>query len=95
MPQKVSPFIIRAGSPVPYLHLAQAFECSESTKKRLRVGDILTNMFRSVLALTPEDLGPTAFLAVGKVAPDYKGLELNVRVTWNWFVDRINSRAGS
>ncbi|KAL6766970.1 LIG6 [Auxenochlorella protothecoides x Auxenochlorella symbiontica] len=67
-----------AGEPTPYLHLARAFEAAEATTKRLRVGDILTNMFRSVLALSPDDLVATAYLATGKVAPDYEGLELSV-----------------
>ncbi|KFM27440.1 DNA ligase 1 [Auxenochlorella protothecoides] len=75
-----------AGEPTPYLHLARAFEAAEATTKRLRVGDILTNMFRSVrvrpsgvvMALSPDDLVATAYLATGKVAPDYEGLELSV-----------------
>ncbi|RMZ54155.1 hypothetical protein APUTEX25_005311, partial [Auxenochlorella protothecoides] len=74
-----------AGEPTPYLHLARAFEAAEATTKRLRVGDILTNMFRSVrvrpsgvvMALSPDDLVATAYLATGKVAPDYEGLELS------------------
>lgn len=67
------------GEPTPYLHLARAFEAMDSTTKRLRIGDILTNMFRSVLAVSPpEDLAATAYLAVGKIAPDYEGMELNI-----------------
>lgn len=66
------------GQPTPYLHLARTFETMESTTKRLKIGDALVNMFRSVLALTPEDLPLTAFLAVGKIAPDYEGIELSI-----------------
>lgn len=31
-----------------------------------------------VMALSPDDLVATAYLATGKVAPDYEGLELSV-----------------
>lgn len=153
-----------AGEPVPYLHLARAFQAVDSTTKRLKIADALVNMFRwvagslhsrlcpcqrddmlsthlwvcrccqvavaqaphadadsvshslttccshnqhrsqttqdscnlpdeplapphhhrppllrrSVLALTPEDLLPAAYLACGRIAPDHQGLELSV-----------------
>jgi DNA ligase-1 len=35
-----------AGQPVPYLHLARAFQAIDTTTKRLKIGDALTNMFR-------------------------------------------------
>ena len=40
--------------------------------------DVMVNTFRSVLALSPADLVAAAYLATGKVAPDYEGMELNV-----------------
>jgi ATP-dependent DNA ligase len=68
-----------AGEPVPYLHLARAFEAADGAAKRLRIGDALTNAFRSVLALGgAEDVAAFAYLALGKVAPDHAGLELGV-----------------
>jgi hypothetical protein len=36
----------QAGQPVPYLHLARAFQAIDTTTKRLRIADALTNMFR-------------------------------------------------
>jgi hypothetical protein len=36
------------GAPTPYLHLALAFALLESTQKRLKIADVLTNMFRLV-----------------------------------------------
>eukprot|EP00803_Ostreobium_quekettii_P008788 evm.model.scf_1474EXC.2 EVM.evm.TU.scf_1474EXC.2 scf_1474EXC:16266-31624(-) len=66
------------GDPPPYLHIARTFHALDSTTKRLKIGDALTNMFRSVLALSPEHLLPTVYLTVGKVAPDHVGGELNV-----------------
>ena len=65
--------------PTPYIHLARAFESMDSTTKRLAISDMLTNMFRSILALSPQDLPSSAYLAVGKIAPDYEqGKELSV-----------------
>lgn len=66
------------GEPTPYLHIARTFEAMDSTTKRLRISDALTNAFRSVLAVAPQDAVPAAYLAVGKVGPDYEGMELNV-----------------
>lgn len=67
------------GLPTPYLHLARAFEAMDSTTKRIAISEILTNTFRSVLILTPEDLPSIAYLAVGKIAPEYEqGMELSI-----------------
>lgn len=60
------------------MHIAAAFAAMDSTTKRLRIGDALTNMFRAVMLLTPDDLEATAYLTVGKLAPDYEGVELQV-----------------
>lgn len=64
--------------PVPYMHIAATFAAMDGTTKRLRIGDALTNMFRSVLAICPEDLEAVAYLTVGKLAPDYAGVDLQV-----------------
>ncbi|KAH7616567.1 putative DNA ligase 6 [Nannochloris sp. 'desiccata'] len=67
------------GHPTPYLHLARAFEAMDATTKRIAISDILANTFRSVLILTPEDLPSIAYLAVGKIAPEYEqGMELSL-----------------
>ena len=42
-----------AGQPTPYRHISRAFQSMESTTKRLRIGDAIANMFRSILALSP------------------------------------------
>lgn len=53
------------------------------------IADVLVNCFRSVLAAgVPGEIVQAAYLACGKIAPDYMGMELNVRtglgksVTW-------------
>jgi hypothetical protein len=49
-----------------------------SCPPRATHADALVNCFRSVLALSPQDIVPAAYLASGRIAPDYAGLELNV-----------------
>lgn len=44
----------------------------DSTSKRLRIADVLANMFRGVLALSPSDILPAAYLTLGKLGPDYE-----------------------
>jgi len=56
---------------VPFLHLARALECIEKERSRLKTLDALTNMFRSVLTLSPEDTTSCAYLVAGKTAPSY------------------------
>ncbi|KAK9829240.1 hypothetical protein WJX72_004715 [[Myrmecia] bisecta] len=68
----------QAGQPTPYLHIANGLQAMERTTKRLRIGDAIANIFRSILALAPEDLLQAAYLVIGKLVPDYEGLELNV-----------------
>lgn len=63
---------------MPYLHVARALTAVSSTTKRLKISDGLTNMFRSVLAIAPDHLLETVYLACGKIAPDHLGVELNV-----------------
>lgn len=50
----------------------------EKTSKRLELLSIVTNYFRSCLALTPKDLIPSIYMLTNKVAPDYEGLELGI-----------------
>lgn len=45
-----------AGQATPYRHISRAFQAMESTTKRLRIGDAIANMFRSILALSPGEL---------------------------------------
>jgi DNA ligase N terminus len=66
------------GGPVPYAHVANTFAALDTTTKRLRIGDALANMFLAVMALSPSDLVATAYLTVGKIAPEYEGKELQV-----------------
>lgn len=41
----------------------------------------MSNYFRSVIVLTPEDLLPSVYLSLNKLAPAYEGLELGIAET--------------
>lgn len=43
--------------------------------------EILSNFFRSVIALSPNDLLPSVYLCLNKVAPAFEGIELGVAET--------------
>lgn len=73
--------IWKAGEKVPYLALAKALEKIDGISGRLKMIETLCNFFRSVIALTPEDLIYAVYLCLNKLAPDYRGLELGVGET--------------
>lgn len=64
------------GQPVPYLALAKTLEAIEETSSRLKIVETLANYFRSVMALTPDDLLPSVYMCLNQLAPAYHGLEL-------------------
>lgn len=72
----------RAGAPVPYLALARTLELIEATSARLKIIDILSNYFRSVIVLTPDDLLPSVYLCLNQLAPAYESLELGIAETY-------------
>ncbi|XP_034105977.1 DNA ligase 1 [Drosophila albomicans] len=65
----------------PYLALARTFQVIEETKGRLKMIDILSNFFCSVMMVTPNDLLPSVYLSINQLAPAYEGLELGVAET--------------
>ncbi|KAF8566375.1 hypothetical protein P879_08259 [Paragonimus westermani] len=65
-------------SSVPYLALAKTFEYIESTSGRLKITEALSNLFRSVGFLSPNDLSICVYLCLNQVGPAYQGNELGV-----------------
>jgi len=55
--------------------------CIEEVSGRLKIIEILSNYFRSVIAINPKDLLPSVYLCLNKVCPDYIGLELGIAET--------------
>ncbi len=69
------------GEAVPYRAFAKCLSAVEETSGRLKTIEILANYFRSVTALTPEDLLPSVYLCLNRLAPAYEGVELGVGET--------------
>ncbi|XP_053674586.1 DNA ligase 1 [Anopheles nili] len=68
----------KQGEKVPYLALARTFEKIEETSGRLRMIEILSNFFRSVILLSPNDLLASVYLCLNQLAPAYEGVELGI-----------------
>uniref|UniRef100_A0A0D9YDB1 DNA ligase n=1 Tax=Oryza glumipatula TaxID=40148 RepID=A0A0D9YDB1_9ORYZ len=67
-----------AGQPAPYLHLARTFDLVEREKGKIKTTAMLCNMFRSLLALSPDDVLPAVYLCTNKISPDHENIELNI-----------------
>ena len=48
---------------------------------RLKIIEILSNFFRSVIVLSPDELLPCVYLCLNKLAPAYEGVELGIGET--------------
>ncbi|KAJ8037545.1 DNA ligase 1 [Holothuria leucospilota] len=68
----------KKGEKVPYLALANTLELIEETSGRIKICEILTDYFWSVITLSPEDLVASVYLCLNKLAPAYEGVELKV-----------------
>lgn len=66
---------------VPYIALARTLEEIEKISARLKIIEVLSNYFRSVMVLSRNDLLPSVYLCLNKLAPAYEGLELGVADT--------------
>jgi DNA ligase-1 len=68
----------REGQPAPYIHLVRTFASVESEKGKIKAMSMLCNMFRSLFALSPEDVLPAVYLCTNKIAADHENIELNI-----------------
>uniref|UniRef100_A0A2K6GVI0 DNA ligase n=1 Tax=Propithecus coquereli TaxID=379532 RepID=A0A2K6GVI0_PROCO len=68
----------KPGQKVPYLAVARTFEKIEEVSARLRMVETLSNLLRSVVALSPPDLLPVLYLSLNSLGPPQQGLELGV-----------------
>lgn len=66
------------GEPVPFSRLCDVFQYLEGQSGRLLKIKALCNFYRSVIALTPENLIQCVYLSVNKLAPAYEGIELGI-----------------
>ncbi|XP_070169027.1 DNA ligase 1 isoform X3 [Polyergus mexicanus] len=65
----------------PYNAFTRTLELIEETSARLKIIEILSNYFRSVIVLSPIDLLPSVYLCLNQLAPAYEGIELGVADT--------------
>ncbi|XP_037675417.1 DNA ligase 1 isoform X1 [Choloepus didactylus] len=68
----------KPGQKVPYLAVARTFEKIEEVSARLRMVETLSNLLRSVVALSPADLLPILYLSFNRLGPPQEGLELGI-----------------
>ncbi|XP_047954585.1 DNA ligase 6 [Salvia hispanica] len=68
----------RKGQPAPYIHIARTFDLVKEEKGRNKAISMMCNMFRSLLALSPEDVLPAVYLCTNRIAPEHENTELNI-----------------
>ncbi len=73
--------IWKRGDKTPYLAFAKTLQAIEATSGRLKTIEILSNYFRSVMVLSPDDLLPSVYMCLNKLAPAYEGIELGIGET--------------
>uniref|UniRef100_A0A8C5SXY1 DNA ligase n=1 Tax=Laticauda laticaudata TaxID=8630 RepID=A0A8C5SXY1_LATLA len=70
-----------AGQKIPYMAVARTFEYIEEESARLKIIETLSNLFRSLIVLSPQDLLPCVYLCLNRLGPAYEGLELGIGKT--------------
>ena len=68
----------KSGSSIPYLALCSTFEQIEQITSRLAIQELLTDIFRQVLLISPKDLYELIYLASNSVAAAYECIELGI-----------------
>jgi len=66
------------GKEAHYLYLAHMFEALTATTKRLRKLRILTNIMRTALRMTPDQLQDIFYLCTNDLSPSYEGVNLSI-----------------
>ncbi|KAK9397338.1 DNA ligase 1 [Crotalus adamanteus] len=69
------------GQKIPYMAVARTFEYIEEESARLKIIETLSNLFRSAIVLSPQDLLPCVYLCLNRLGPAYEGLELGIGKT--------------
>ncbi|KAI5790674.1 hypothetical protein DFH27DRAFT_596019 [Peziza echinospora] len=59
--------------PIPYTLLAHTFTNLQSTRSRLLIQTLLTNLLRTIIYYDPQSLLPAVWLCTNSIGPDYEG----------------------
>lgn len=68
----------KEGEIIPYLVLANTLKEIEENSSRLKMIEILSNFFQSVILLSPKELPRCIYLMLNQLGPAYEGLELGL-----------------
>lgn len=68
----------KEGENIPYLSLASTLKEIEQNSSRLKMIEILSNFFQSVIYLSPKELSKCIYLMLNQLGPAYEGLELGL-----------------
>ncbi|KAL9654347.1 hypothetical protein ABK040_010376 [Willaertia magna] len=68
----------KAGEKTPYLFLAKTLDQISNIGSSIKKTELLCNCFRSIIALSPDDLIAAVYLSINKLAPAHLGIELGV-----------------
>jgi DNA ligase-1 len=68
----------KKGTDSPYMVLAKAFSTIENERGRIAKTIHLANAYRTFIAFSPQDLIFAVYLSIGRLAPDYHGVELGI-----------------
>uniref|UniRef100_A0A5B6ZWV9 DNA ligase n=1 Tax=Davidia involucrata TaxID=16924 RepID=A0A5B6ZWV9_DAVIN len=68
----------RAGERVPFMFIVKAFDEISKETGRIAITDIVCNMLRTVIQMTPDDLLAVVYLLANRIAPAHEGLELGL-----------------
>lgn len=63
---------------MPYIAFAKTLECIENISSRLRIIEVLSNLYRSVGVLSPQELPTCINMSINRIGPSYEGLELGI-----------------
>jgi len=69
------------GQPVPFSFLTRALseiETCKGQKSKDAIKEIMANVFRSAILLSPREVGDLFYFFCIKLAPDYEGLETGI-----------------
>ncbi|MCD7449099.1 tRNA ligase [Datura stramonium] len=66
------------GERVPFMFVVKAFDAISKESGRIVITEIVTNMLRTVIETTPEDLLPVVYLSANKIAAAHDGMELGI-----------------